>query len=617
MSTYAKIRRNMFRALVLATLTIGTPSFAQKTAAPAPAAAGATANATPEMGPVIAAVVNGKPISIEELAEQCRIRFGKNVIDDLINKTAILQACEAQNIKITDKDVNDEISRIAMSFDLTSKNYLKLLKDERNVSEEQYAADIIWPMLALRSLAKDIVSVSPQEIDKEFQGQYGPRVKVRMIACKDQAKMADIHKRVVANPDSFKTIAKNESEEPSSASVEGLLPPIRRYAGDDALEDIAFNLTPNEVSQIFEAAGMYVILQCVQHIPAAKPPAAQMQEIQARIKRDLEDKKTRESAEQVFSTIRDKSQMTTIFGNPELEKQHPGVAAIVNGQTIPMQTLDRICVKRYGIQILGGEINRKLIENAIADANIQITDADIAHEISNAAAYFGVLKSDGTPDVDAWMKSVEEDEGMTKELYIRDVTWPTVALKKLTESQVTVTEEDLLKGFESNYGPRAEVLAIVLSNQRTAQQVWEMARNNPTEQFFGELAAQYSVEDSSRSNFGKVPPLRRHSGQPTLEKSAFELKPGEMSGIVEVNGNYVILRSQGFTTPVVSTMDESIRKELHRDILEKKHRFAMDQYLTKLRQDSEITNFLEPKQSNLGAKEKQEAFKTLEQATAK
>ena len=60
-------------------------------------------------------------------------------------------------------------------------------------------------------------------------------------------------------------------------------------------------------------------------------------------------------------------------------------------------------------------------------------------------------------------------------------------------------------------------MAIVLGDQRTAQKVWEMARNNPTDKFFGELAAQYSIEPTSQSNFGKVPPIRRFGGQPAIE----------------------------------------------------------------------------------------------------
>jgi parvulin-like peptidyl-prolyl isomerase len=176
---------------------------------------------------------------------------------------------------------------------------------------------------------------------------------------------------------------------------------------------------------------------------------------------------------------------------------------------------------------------------------------------------------------------------------------------------VTVDEKDFQKGFESNYGQRAEVLAIVCSNQRTAQEVWQLARDNPTEQFFGELAAQYSVEPSSRSNYGKIPPLRRHSGQPTLEDAAFKLQPGELSGIVETGGQYIILRSQGMTSPVVSD-PEVVRADLTKDLIEKKQRIAMEKHLSGLMDAAQIDNFLQRK-SQLGTSATQASLKAIKE----
>jgi hypothetical protein len=201
-------------------------------------------------------------------------------------------------------------------------------------------------------------------------------------------------------------------------------------------------------------------------------------------------------------------------------------------------------------------------------------------------------------------------------LYVRDAVWPTVALKKLVADKLQVTEEDLQKGFEANFGQRAEVLAIVMSNQRTAQEVWEMARNRPTEQFFGELAYQFSVEPSSKANYGKVPPLRRHGGQPNLEKAAFALKSGEMSGIIEVGGQYVILRSQGYTNPVVQDYS-AVKDELAKELKEKKTRVEMDKYMSKLIADAQITNFLNPKKSRVGAVETQASLEELKKVQVK
>jgi parvulin-like peptidyl-prolyl isomerase len=569
-----------------------------------------------EAGPPIVAVVNNQSITLQDLAQQCVLRYGDQILDNIVNRYLILQACQSKKIEISQKDVDDEIARVASKFNLSVPMYTKLLQEERNITPEQYASDIVWPMLALRQLGKDLIQVSPQEIDRAFQSEFGPKVQVRMIVCKDLEQLKGIHAQAMANPDSFKTLARTHSEDANSASVDGLIPPIRRFSGDDEFEAIAFGLQPGEISKIFTVSDIHVTLQCLRHVPPANPPAPQLAEIQNRIKSEMQEQKLRESAEKMYTDLRQNAQVVTVLGHPELQQQYPGVAAILNGQGIMMDILEKECIKRFGPQTLEGEINRKLVEEALAKAGQQVTQAEIDQEIRNTAEFYGYINADGTPDLQRWIADVLSEDGKTVDLYVRDAVWPTVALKKLVANRVAVTEEDLKKGFEASFGQRAEVLAIVLSNQRTAQEVWEMARNRSTEQFFGELANQYSVEPSSRANFGKVPPLRKHGGQPNLEKAAFGLKPGEMSGIVEVAGQYVIVRCQGFTDPVVKEF-QAVKTELSREILEKKTRVEMDSFMSKLISDSQVTNLLNPKKSRVGAVEAQasrDELKKLESA---
>ena len=201
------------------------------------------------------------------------------------------------------------------------------------------------------------------------------------------------------------------------------------------------------------------------------------------------------------------------------------------------------------------------------------------------------MKADGKPDIDKWLKSVTEQPGATVDLYVRDAVWPSVALKKLVGSKVEVTDEDMRKAFESNYGERVEVLAIVVSDNRQAQKVWDLARNNNTDAFFAELAQQYSVEPASRGNGGKVPPIRRHGGSPLIEDEAFKLKAGELSGIVAVDGQFIILRCQGRTQPVQVDFN-AVRSELVKDIQEKKLRLQMTKEFDRLREVAQVDNFL-------------------------
>ena len=373
-----------------------------------------------------------------------------------------------------------------------------------------------------------------------------------------------------------------------------MIPPIRRYNGDSRLEEAAFALQNEQISPVLQLGDQWIFLQAVRRIPGSSPSPQAMPAIREQINDRIRDSKMPIVASELFGKLQQEAQVVTVLGNAKLEKQHPGVAAIINGQQISIATVAETCVKRHGTDVLEGEINRKLLTQALRKAKKQVMDDDVQAEIVRAAKAYGFMRADGSADLVAWSESVTKDGGTTQEIYIADSVWPSVALQKLVEDEVILTDQDMREGFESAYGPRVEVLAIVLSDQRSAQKIWEMARDNPTDQFFGSLAEQYSVEPVSVSNRGKVPPIQKHSGQPTVEKEAFAMKPGELSGIVATGGRYLILRCQGFTEPVVDDPD-TVKAELIRDLTERKTNQAMLARFSALRESSEIVNFLAAK----------------------
>ena len=250
--------------------------------------------------------------------------------------------------------------------------------------------------------------------------------------------------------------------------------------------------------------------------------ASRSAEQQARMKEKIKENKLRISAGEFFEKQKKEAKIELAPGRTrqeqttKLQQQMPGVAAIVNGKQLTLAQLADECITRHGSDVLDGEINRKILQQELNRKRAgRSTDPDIDAEVDRAADAYGFVKADGKPDVEKWLKSVTEQPGATVDLYVRDAVWPSVALKKLVGSKVDVTDEDLRKGFESNYGERVEVQAIVFSDHAAGQKVWDLARNNNTEPFFSELAQQYSIEPSSRSNGGKVPPIRRYGGSPT------------------------------------------------------------------------------------------------------
>jgi len=539
----------------------------------------------------VMAVVNSQQISRQQLAQECLRRYGTEVLESLVNKHLILSACSNQGIIITEQDVSEEIAHIAKKFGLSLDRYLSLLKDERNIDSRQYANDIVWPTIALRRIAANQIKVTEQEVQKILDSELGPKVKVRIISVRKREKAQQLLAQAQADPEAFGKLAKDHSEDRASASAYGLIPPIRRHVGDPTVEQVAYSLQEGEVSGIVEVANQFLIIKCEKRIGRSAIAPNQEKEATRRIVEHLRDQKLREAGTALFKRLQDEAQVKNVYNNPQLSRQMPGVAALINGRQLTIRELSEECLVRHGLDVLEGEINRLLLTQQLGKRKLAVSQQDIDAEIARAADANVFTKPDGSPDVQAWLKEVTKVDGATIDLYVSDAVWPTVALKKIVAGKVKVTQEDLHKGFEANYGPRVQALAIVLGSLRQAQQVWEMARNDPTDLFFGKLAEQYSIEPTSKANSGRIPPIQRYGGQDTIEEVAFGLKPGEMSGILSVGDKNIILRCLGRTKPVVSDFN-TVRALLYKDLLEKKMRIAMAKEFDRIHESSQIDNFL-------------------------
>jgi parvulin-like peptidyl-prolyl isomerase len=540
----------------------------------------------------VMAVVNGEQITQQELGRECLWRFGKEVLEGMINRQLIAAACQQKRIQITNADIDAEIDRIAGKFGLPRDRWMQLLREERGYNEIQYRNEVIWPMLALRRLSDDQLQITADEMKKAFESEFGPKVRALLIVTNTRQKADQAYSSVTAKPETFREVSKQLSDDPAVASAYGTIPPIRRHLGDPKLEQIAFNLKPGDISPVIQVADKYYILKCEEQIPARILTPEQQKAQESRIADRIKEGKLRTVAANFFEQMQKSAQIRNYYTDPELGKQMPGVAAVVNNQPITFQQLTAECLNRYGSEVLEGEISRKVLMQELNRRKLQVTQADIDAEIARAAELYGVTTKDGKPDIERWLAQITDQDKAPKELYIRDAVWPSVALKKIVGNQVIITEEDLQKAYEANYGERVEVLAIVCSDQRQAQRVWEDARNNPTDDFFAKLAEQHSVEPSSRANGGKVPPIQRHSGSPQLEAEAFRLKPGELSGIIAVNGQFIILRCLGRTRPIQVDKNEA-RAILYKDLEERKLRVSMSREFDRLLQTAQIDNYIE------------------------
>lgn len=568
-----------------------TANRATKANATAPASASSKSTGTKPLK--VVAQVNGENITRNQLAQACLDRYGKETLEGYLNKRLIKQACEKHQIVITEELLDKEIERMAKKFGMSVDRWLTMLQQERNIAPDQYRNEHMWINLALRQLASQEIEVTPEQLAKAFESEFGPKVKVRLIAHSNLATITELRKQALANSDEFGALAKEHSEDQASASARGLIPPIGKHVGDASLEAEAFSLKEGDISQLVKIANQYILMKCEKRIPSTYIAPQFKADAEARLRDQIRERNLESAAGSIFQRLQAEAKIQSVYKDASLKESHPGVVAILNGQQITVRELAEECITRYGIDVLQGEINRMLLTQALTNQNKEVSQEDILSEIKRAADSRGYIDDQGKPDVQTWLEAITSKDNVTVDIYVKDAVWPTVALKQLVSDQVQITEDDLQKGFESNYGKRVEVMAIVLNTQRQANMVWDLANNNSTDYFFGQLAEQYSIEPVSRANQGKVPPIRKNGGQPVVEEEAFRLKKGELSGIVAVGGKYIIMRCTGHTVPVVESIDD-VKEELVDYLSERKVHSAMNVTFDQIRQRADVINFLRP-----------------------
>lgn len=245
-------------------------------------------------------------------------------------------------------------------------------------------------------------------------------------------------------------------------------------------------------------------------------------------------------------------------------------------------------LNRHGAEVLESMINRATVKLACDGRGVTVTAAEVAAEITDAAKKYEV-------DRDTYLRMLETERGVTPQQYANDVVWPKLALKKLADTQVQVTPEDVKKAFIRTYGPKVKARMIMCDNIRRAQQVHKQAAANPAE--FGRLAREHSIDEGSKALDGMIPPISMYGSPETaeLERRAFALKDGEVSGIVQLSfpgmNRYVILKREGLTEAAATRLEE-VRPLIEEDLRERKVQESVAAVFTEIRDRTVIHNYL-------------------------
>lgn len=248
--------------------------------------------------------INGEVVTREQLALECMEQFGHQVLDSLISRKIIQQACAERGVQVTDAEVIAEVNRISKHAGLPTDQWHKFIQSERGLTERQYHRDVIWPLLALKKIAGREVRITNEMLKEAYIDNYGPRVKARMILFDNLHRAQKVVALISEYPENFADYAREHSVEPNSKSLGGKIPPIRRYSGaHEEIREAAFSMkNAGDVSPLLQiAVNRYAILQ---YEGRTEPVEHRKEDVKEILHDDLVDREVQSLVAETFEGLR-------------------------------------------------------------------------------------------------------------------------------------------------------------------------------------------------------------------------------------------------------------------------------------------------------------------------
>ncbi|KAA0133319.1 peptidylprolyl isomerase [Gimesia chilikensis] len=259
------------------------------------------------------AKVGSVVITEDELARECIALYGPEVLENVINRAVIEQACQKAGVTVEQAEVHAEVEKIAKRFNLDTKTWYDMLQAERKMNPSQYRRNVIWPMLALRKLAGQQTHLTQAEVQKAFVRDYGPRVKARMIMMDNLHRAQKVWDDVKRNPADFERKARDFSIEPNSRALGGAIQPIPQYSDNESLWKAAFKLKEGEISGIIQIGpSRYAILMCEGH---TDPVVTNIEEVKSQLIEQLTEEQTQEAVARVFAKLKEETRVDNYITN--------------------------------------------------------------------------------------------------------------------------------------------------------------------------------------------------------------------------------------------------------------------------------------------------------------
>jgi hypothetical protein len=267
------------------------------------------------------------------------------------------------------------------------------------------------------------------------------------------------------------------------------------------------------------------------------------------------------------------------------DNAHRWVAVIYDNIPVTREELGDYLIARHSdkLELL---VNKKIIEHACKEKGIDVTAAEV-----DAALAEDLKGMNGiTPEI--FVNKVLKQYNKTLYEWKEDVLRPKIAMSKLCQSRVQITDKDYQDAFEAYYGEKVECRIVLFPKGEEKHAMTLYADMRKSDEEFDRLARQQASPTLAASG-GRIRPISRHStANDELEKEAFSLQPGELSRLIGTPEGTVVLKCVRRIPPDKSKNLETERANLQKEIMDKKVQAEIPKVFAELREQAKPKLFL-------------------------
>lgn len=204
--------------------------------------------------------------------------------------------------------------------------------------------------------------------------------------------------------------------------------------------------------------------------------------------------------------------------------------------------------------ILDMLIDTRLVAAKAKALGVEVTDADIETEISNAKGYFETEEK-----FNEFLETQKITLDTLKDMLRKELLF-SAFYEKINEATV-VSEQEIGEYYSANKDQFFEVTASHILLESEADAKAAKARLDAGEAFEA-LAKELSTDPSAQSNGGSLGTFGRGAMVPAFEEAVFAMEKGQISDPVQSEFGFHIIRCEGASQKTLEEAAEGIRAQL-------------------------------------------------------